>query len=400
MNLTERHAQRDESAGMVVDARRLTDLRRVHTRRLPIYRPIPGARGCGRPGASGLLCLRKAPRRQRSSSDGPVAETAHSCRSSYFEEVASAATTKTAIAVPSTAALPEEPSGGTARRAMNGSRSSNSDRVTVPVLRCCMTARVQNVCRIQPDACLTYFFAQPFVRRIVVHPTVPLLSVRRSRCESPDRSRGTPAAVPSLIRITKVRRSSRDRSTGLAPTMPLETGMHPVQLTGANTSRRNQAECRKPKPDHTQLDTCFGTHRRKGNTRNVAPPIHRPPHEEACTRKSACRRRSFPDNPCREYRHRERSGPRASGLEHRRSFRRHESGEGVSFRFLGYRPRIGSRRVQDRRSVRLGRDRAGLVRLLRSRSMGLCTSGRFDSANQLRPGGWRHSSFPGRSTAG
>lgn len=190
MNLTERHAQRDESAGIVVDARRLTDLRRVHTRRLPIYRPIPGARGCGRPGASGLLCLRKAPRRQRSSSDGPVAETAHSCRSSYFEEVASAATTKTAIAVPSTAALPEEPSGGTARRAMNGSRSSNSDRVTVPVLRCCMTARVQNVRRIQPDACLTYLFAQPFVRRIVVHPTVPLLSVRRSRCESPDRSRG------------------------------------------------------------------------------------------------------------------------------------------------------------------------------------------------------------------
>lgn len=175
MNLTERHAQRDESAGMVVDARRLTDLRRVHSRRRPTYKPIPGARGCGRPGASGLLCLRKAPRRQRSSSEGPVAETVHSCRSSYFGDVARAATTKTAIAVPSTAALPDDPSGGTARRAMNGSRISNSDRVTVPVLRCCMTARVQNICRFQLDACPTYLFAQPFVCWIVVQPTVPLL---------------------------------------------------------------------------------------------------------------------------------------------------------------------------------------------------------------------------------
>lgn len=104
-----------------------------------------------------------------------MAETAHSCRSSYFDDVARAATTKTAIAVPSTAALPDDPSGGTARRAMNGSRSSNSDRVTVPVLRCCMTARVQNICRIQLDACLTYLFAQPFVCWIVVQPTVPLL---------------------------------------------------------------------------------------------------------------------------------------------------------------------------------------------------------------------------------
>lgn len=41
------------------------------TRTASAYRPIPGALGCGRPGASGLLCLRKEPRRQRSSRDGP-----------------------------------------------------------------------------------------------------------------------------------------------------------------------------------------------------------------------------------------------------------------------------------------------------------------------------------------
>lgn len=66
------------------------------------------------------------------------------------------------------------------------------------------------------------------------------------------------------------------RETSRLPTCRSKTGMHPVQLTGANTSRRNQAVCHKPKPDHAQPDTCFGTHRREGNTRNVAPPIYQP----------------------------------------------------------------------------------------------------------------------------
>ncbi len=111
----------------------------------------------------------------------------------------------------------------------------------------------------------------------------------------------------------------------------------------------SQAEARSHPAGHLLRDASTQRQHAKCRTTDSPTPARRSMHSEG-----ACRRCSFPDNPCREYRHRERSGPRASGLEHRRSFRRHESGEGVSFRFLGYRPRIGSRRVQDRRSVRLG----------------------------------------------
>lgn len=40
--------------------------------------------------------------------------------------------------------------------------------------------------------------------------------------------------------------------TSHLPTRHSKTGMHPVHLTGANTSRRHQAVCHKPKPDHAQ----------------------------------------------------------------------------------------------------------------------------------------------------
>lgn len=67
-----------------------------------------------------------------------------------------------------------------------------------------------------------------------------------------------PAAVPSLIRITKVRRSSRDRSTGLAT------------LPGAIEPEALRAQQRMSAPTHAGTNKDRVTHRTP-ETRNALP---------------------------------------------------------------------------------------------------------------------------------